>query len=148
MNLYVGNLSPETTASSLRKLFSEFGEIVSSKIIMDNATGAPRGFGFVEMADKFQAQAAVDNLDMSFFEGNIISVKEARQNTTKGGAGGSNMATNRPFRPRPQRPGGYSSGDRYNNSGSSDRYNNSGSSDRYNNSNSNNSSNSDKYNSL
>jgi RNA recognition motif-containing protein len=162
MNLYVGNLSPETTASSLRKLFSEFGEIVSSKIIMDNATGAPRGFGFVEMADKFQAQAAVDNLDMSFFEGNIISVKEARQNTTKGGGSSSGGGGNRPFRPRQQRPGGYNSGDRYNNSGSSDRYNNNSSdrynnsgssdrynSDRYNNSNSNsNSSSNDKYNSL
>ena len=52
MNLFIGNLNPETTISKLRPLFEEFGEIVSAKIIYDNATGMSRGFGFVEMADK------------------------------------------------------------------------------------------------
>lgn len=148
MNLFVGNLSPETTGNGLRTLFSEFGEVVSSKVIFDNATGMSRGFGFVEMADKFQAQNAVDNLDVSFFEGNIISVKEARQNTTGGGGGrgGSGGGGNRPFnKPRTPRPGGYNSGGggrSYNNSGSgnynnqnSGNYNNSGSGN-YNNQNS------------
>lgn len=109
MNLFVGNLNPETTASSLRKLFSEFGEVVSSKVIMDNATGSSRGFGFVEMADKFHSYDAIDNLDATFFEGNIISVKEAKQNNTKGGGssfgrkpGGFNKpGSNKPaFKPR------------------------------------------------
>ena len=99
MNLFVGNLSPETTAESLRKLFSEFGEIVSYKVIYDNATGMSRGFGFVEMADKFHSYDAIDNLDAIFFEGSVISVKEAKGNATKGGA-------KKPFRPKPQRPGG------------------------------------------
>ena len=72
MNLFVGNLSPETTAESLRKLFSEFGEIVSYKVIYDNATGMSRGFGFVEMADKFHSYDAIDNLDAIFFEGSVI----------------------------------------------------------------------------
>ena len=85
MNLFVGNLSPETSESSLRKLFSEFGEIVSVKIIIDSATGLPKGFGFVEMADKFHSFDAVDNLDMTFFEGSIISVKEAKQKPSGGG---------------------------------------------------------------
>ena len=87
MNLFVGNLSPETSESSLRKLFEQFGEIVSVKIIIDAATGLPKGFGFVEMADKFHSFDAVDNLDMTFFEGSIISVKEAKQNNKSGGGG-------------------------------------------------------------
>jgi len=109
MNLFVGNLSPETVASNLRKLFSEFGEIVSAKIIIDNATGMSRGFGFVEMADRFQAFDAIDNLDATFFEGNIISVKEAKQNNTKSSGGN---AGKKPFmKPRGPRPstGGYNS---------------------------------------
>jgi RNA recognition motif-containing protein len=99
MNLFVGNLNPETTAAALRHIFSEFGEIVSAKVIIDNATGMSRGFGFVEMADKFHSYDAIDNLDATFFEGNIISVKEAKQNNTKTG-GGSSMGGNRPFKPR------------------------------------------------
>ncbi len=102
MNLFVGNLNPQTTADSLRQLFSEFGEVVSSKIIMDKATGMPRGFGFVEMADKFHSYDAIDNLDATFFEGNVISVKEAKGNTTGGSGGGG--GNKRPFKPRPKFP--------------------------------------------
>ncbi len=124
MNLFVGNLNPVTTAAGLRQLFSEFGEVVSSKILMDNVTGQPRGFGFVEMADKFHSFDAIDNLDATFFEGNVISVKEAKQNNdSRGGrkpgfkpggfnkpGGGFNKpggsGFNKPaYRPRPvQRP--------------------------------------------
>ena len=99
MNLFVGNLSPETTAASLRKLFSEFGEIVSSKVIIDNATGMSRGFGFVEMADKFHSYDAIDNLDAIFFEGSVISVKEAKGNNAKGG-GSKGGGFKKPFKPR------------------------------------------------
>ena len=127
MNLFVGNLHPETSAASLRTLFSQFGEVLSSKVIMDNATGTSRGFGFVEMGDKYHANDAVDNLDQTFFEGNIISVKEAKQSNTKGGGGGNrfgggggnrfgggggnkygnNGGGDRPFKPRTPRPGGW-----------------------------------------
>lgn len=153
MNLFVGNLSPETTGNSLRTLFSEFGEVVSSKVIFDNATGMSRGFGFVEMADKFQAQNAVDNLDVSFFEGNIISVKEARQNTTGGGGGrGGSGGGNRPFnKPRTPRPGGggYNSGGggRSYNSSNSGGYNSQNSGNYNSNSGNYNSQNSGNYNS-
>jgi RNA recognition motif-containing protein len=85
MNLYVGNLNPETTEDSLLKIFSEFGEIVSVKIIKDPETGMSKGFGFVEMADKFHAFDAIDNIDMTYFEGQVISVREA-----KGKTGGNN----------------------------------------------------------
>lgn len=101
MNLFVGNLNPETTVDKLRPIFAEFGEVVSAKIIFDATTGASRGFGFVEMADKFHAFDAIDNLDATFFDGNIISVKEAKQNNTKGSSGGG-----RSFKPRNPRPGG------------------------------------------
>ena len=110
MNIFVGNLNPETVAEGLRKLFSEFGEVISSKVIVDNATGMSRGFGFVEMQDNTASQDAIDNLDFSFFEGNIISVKEAKQNTTRPGQGsyGNSNSGPRPFRPRTTpRPGGY-----------------------------------------
>jgi RNA recognition motif-containing protein len=114
MNLYVGNLSPETRENDLRQLFSEFGEVVSAKILIDPATGLPRGFGFVEMADKYHGYDAINNLDMTYLQGNIISVKEAKQ---KGQEGGNNRQRgfgnrdrngsrdsrgfdNRPLRPR------------------------------------------------
>ena len=124
MNIFVGNLNPETVAEGLRKLFSEFGEIMSAKVIMDNATGMSRGFGFVEMVDANAAQDAIDNLDFSYFEGNIISVKEAKQNTTRPGQGsyGNNSGSGqqRPFRPRTTpRPGGNG----YNSNNNSGGYN-------------------------
>jgi RNA recognition motif-containing protein len=85
MNLYVGNLNPETTEDSLRKIFSEFGEIVSVKIIREPETGVSKGFGFVEMADKFHSFDAIDNIDMTYFEGQVISVREAKGKTGGGG---------------------------------------------------------------
>ena len=105
MNLFVGNINPQTTVSSLRNLFSEFGEIVSAKILMDNVTGMSRGFGFVELADKFHAFDAIDSLDCTFFEGNIISVKEAKQNNTKSGNSNSRPAFKVRTAPRPRTSG-------------------------------------------
>ena len=123
MNIFVGNLNPDTVAEGLRTLFSEFGVVLSSKVIIDNTTGMSRGFGFVEMADYNASQDAIDNLDYSFFEGNIISVKEAKQNTPTRGGGGNRSFGNtpnrssfgsantqsnsgRPMKPRIPRPGG------------------------------------------
>lgn len=113
MNLFVGNLDPVSNADGLRQLFSEFGEVVSSKVIMDNMTGMSKGFGFVEMGDRYQAQNAIDNLDMSYFEGRIISVKEAKQNNNqrsgggRHGGGGGGYNGNRQFKPRYPRSGGH-----------------------------------------
>ena len=89
MNLYVGNLSPETTEADLRTIFTEFGEVVAVKILLDTATGLPRGFGFVEMADKFQGFDAITNIDMTYFQGNIINVRESKPKGQQGGGGGS-----------------------------------------------------------
>lgn len=102
MNLYVGNLSHETSEADLRTLFSEFGEVVSVKILIDTATGLPRGFGFVEMADKFQGFDAIANIDMTYVQGNIINVRESKPKSQQGGSGGYNN----------NRGGGYGGGDR------------------------------------
>lgn len=131
MNLFVGNLNPETTEQSLQKIFSEFGEIVSLKIIKDNETGLSKGFGFVEMADKYHAFDAIDNIDMTYFEGQIISVKEAKP---KAGPGGPQRGGNR-FGGGGNRFGGGGNrqgggGNRY--SGGGNRYNNNDSGNRYN----------------
>lgn len=88
MNLFIGNLHPTTSEDSLRTLFAEFGEIVSVKIPIDQETGQPRGFGFVEMADKFESFDAIDNIDGTYFEGQVISVKESKPKNQGGGGGG------------------------------------------------------------
>jgi len=84
MNLFVGNLNQSTEEEHLKETFSEFGSIKSVKIIMDAATGTSKGFGFVEMEDRFQAYDAIDNLDQTYFMGNIITVKEAKNNKQGG----------------------------------------------------------------
>lgn len=116
MNLFVGNLSPQTSEDSLRTLFSEFGEIVSVKIPIDNETGQPRGFGFVEMADKFESYDAIDNIDGTFFEGQVISVKESKP---KNGQGGSRGNSRGGF--RSNNGGGFRSNDRSGGFRSNDR---------------------------
>lgn len=93
MNLFIGNLSPETSEDTLRQIFSEFGTVLTVKIPIDNTTGLPRGFGFVEMEDKFHAYDAIDNLDTTYLLGNIISVKESKPKTQ--GGGGFNRNNNR-----------------------------------------------------
>src|SRR5690606_12629724 len=98
--------SPETTERHLQLLFSEFGEIVSVKIPKDNETGMPRGFGFVEMADKFHGYDAIDNLDCTYLEGNIISVKEAKPKQGGGGQRGGGFGGNRSYGDRPFGGGG------------------------------------------
>lgn len=92
MNLFIGNLNPQTSEDSLRTLFSEYGEIVSVKIPIDNETGLPRGFGFVEMADRFESYDAIDNIDGVYFEGQVITVKESKP---KNAPGGNNRGNNR-----------------------------------------------------
>jgi len=78
MNLYISNLSLDTTEEDLEKAFSEFGVIKSHKIIIDRETGMSKGFGFVEMEDKGAAYDAIDYFDMSYLKGNIINVREAK----------------------------------------------------------------------
>ena len=88
MKLYVGNLSFNTSEQELRELFEAHGEVASASLVMDRETGRPRGFGFIEMNDAGQAQAAIDALNGQPFQGRDLTVNEARPKTGGGGFGG------------------------------------------------------------
>ncbi len=78
MNIYVGNLSFDTTEESLQVAFTEYGEVETARVITDRMTGRPRGFGFVEMPDKTQAEAAIKGLNDKELDGRVLTVNEAR----------------------------------------------------------------------
>lgn len=88
MKIYVGNLSFSTTEDKLRQLFEEHGEVASATLVMDRETGRPRGFGFVEMNDAGQAQAAINALNGQNVDGRDLTVNEARPREDRGGFGG------------------------------------------------------------
>ena len=75
--IYVGNLPYKSGEDEVRDLFSQFGEVISVKLITDRETGRPRGFGFVEMEDE-GAINAIESLDGKEFEGRTLRVNEAR----------------------------------------------------------------------
>jgi len=78
MNLYVGNLNYSLQEDELKQIFSEFGEVVSVKIITDKYTGQGKGFGFVEMTDETEASKAIDGLNGVDVKGRNIKVNKAR----------------------------------------------------------------------
>ncbi len=84
-NIYVGNLSYDTTQNTLMSLFSEYGEVTSVNVITDRETGRPRGFAFVEMADDAAASAAVQGLDGQEVDGRTLKVNEAKPRESRGG---------------------------------------------------------------
>ncbi|MBI3760099.1 MAG: RNA-binding protein [Deltaproteobacteria bacterium] len=86
--IYVGNLSFQTDETKLEALFTPFGAVKSAAIIRDRFSGDSRGFGFVEMDDDAQAQAAIDALNSTEFEGRNLTVNEARPPAPKTGGGG------------------------------------------------------------
>ena len=88
MNIYVGNLSYDVSEDSLRQLFESFGQVTSAKIIKDKYSGRSRGFGFVEMLEQAQAQAAIKSLNGKELLGKQISVNAARPRTNQGRQGG------------------------------------------------------------
>ena len=88
MNLYVGNLSFDETETSLEAAFAAHGEVTSARIITDRETGRSRGFGFVEMSDQAQAQAAIAALNGTNLNGRDLTVNEARPREERGPRGG------------------------------------------------------------
>jgi RNA recognition motif-containing protein len=90
MNIFVAKLDYSIDGSFLQDLFEEYGEVSSAKVIMDKFTGKSKGFGFVEMPDSGEGQAAIDALDGREFQGRAIVVKVAnpRQDNNRGGGGG------------------------------------------------------------
>ena len=88
MNIYVGNLSFSTTEEGLRGLFEQSGPVDTVTIIQDRVTGRSRGFGFVEMPDESDGQAAIDALDGNDFDGRNLKVNQARERSDRGPRGG------------------------------------------------------------
>ena len=87
--LYVGNLSYETTDSDLQNLFSPHGMVQSAQVIMDRDTGRSKGFGFVEMGNNNEAQAAISALNGKEADGRALTVNEARPREDRGGSRGN-----------------------------------------------------------
>jgi len=87
MNIYVGNLSPETTEDDLRQAFEVFGQVDTATVIKDKFSGESRGFGFVEIPSKNEAQNAINEMNGKDLKGRAISVNEARPRADRGGRG-------------------------------------------------------------
>ena len=77
-NIYVGNLSFDTTEQHLREVFEEFGQVAAVNLIIDRQSGNSRGFAFVEMSDAAAARAAILALNQHELDGRRIAVNEAR----------------------------------------------------------------------
>ena len=78
MNIYVGNLPYSIDRDQLREIFAAYGEVAAARIVNDRETGRSKGFGFVEMADNAQAQAAIEALNGTDIGGRKAVVNEAR----------------------------------------------------------------------
>jgi RNA recognition motif-containing protein len=89
MNLYVGNLNWQTTETDLQTAFEAFGKVTSVTIIKDKYTGQSRGFGFVEMADDSEGQAAIDGLNGKELDGRTLRIDRARPRDDSSDRGGS-----------------------------------------------------------
>ena len=87
MKIYVGNLSYEVTEEDLRQEFGAFGEVTSANIITDKYSGRPKGFAFVEMASKSEAEAAITGLNGKTLKDRTIVVNESRPRTDNRGGG-------------------------------------------------------------
>ena len=83
MNIYVGNLSYDTAEQDIRLAFESHGEVTSVSVISDNNTGMSKGFGFVEMPTKQEAEAAIQALNETELHGRTIKVSEARPRTER-----------------------------------------------------------------
>jgi RNA recognition motif-containing protein len=88
MNIYVGNLAREVTEDDLREAFAVFGQVNTATIIKVRFSGESRGFGFVEIPSKNEAQTAIDEMNGKDLKGRTINVNEARPKTNRGGGGG------------------------------------------------------------
>ena len=97
MKIYAGNLSFEVTEEDLRAAFAAFGQIESVSLIKDKYSGESKGFGFIEMPDKAQAQAAIAGLNGKDLKGRSINVNEARPRP-EGRPGGGRPGGGRPSR--------------------------------------------------
>jgi RNA recognition motif-containing protein len=94
MNIYIGNMSFDTTEDQLRQTFEGFGEVSTVNIITNKQTGEPRGFAFVEMSQKDEAMAAITGLTGQELNGRALNVNEAKPRAESGNRGGGNRSRN------------------------------------------------------
>ena len=88
MNIFVGNLSFQTTQDELHAAFAQYGNVDRVNIVTDRDTGQPRGFAFVEMPDQHEAETAIQQLNGAEMNGRALNVNEARPKPAGGGFGG------------------------------------------------------------
>jgi cold-inducible RNA-binding protein len=89
INIYVGNLSFDTSEGDLKGLFAKYGEVESAKVIVDQFTSRSRGFGFIEMANREEGLKAIQELDSKDLDGRTLKVNEAKPKAdTRGNGGG------------------------------------------------------------
>ena len=88
-NIYVGNLSFDVADAQLQEAFSAFGAVDQAKVVVDRETGRSRGFGFVEMANDGEAQAAIEGLNGSELGGRTLTVNVAKPKADRPSRGGS-----------------------------------------------------------
>lgn len=84
MNIYIGNLPYSISEDELRDLFASHGEVTSANIIMDRDSGRSKGFGFIEMPDKAQGEAAINAINQTDVQGRSVRVNEARPRPERG----------------------------------------------------------------
>jgi RNA recognition motif-containing protein len=94
-NIFVGNLSYEATEEEVRQLFEQFGTVDRVSLITDRETGRPRGFGFCEMPNDEEGDAAIEQLNGVQLSGRALNINEARPRAAGGGGGGGGRGRDR-----------------------------------------------------
>ena len=117
MNLYVGNLLFDVAENDLKALFEPFGQVTEVRLIMDKFSGKSKGFGFIEMPSKDEAQKAIEALNGKDVKGRAMTVNEAKPKVDRGGRGGRGG-----FGGGGRGRGGYGGGRENRSFGARDRY--------------------------
>ena len=113
MNIFVAKLNFKTESEDLREVFEAYGEVDSAKVIVDHFTGKSKGFGFVEMPDDDKARDAIEALNDTELDGNVIVVKKAEPRNRNNNRG-DNRGGNRGGGGYGRRNDRYGGGDSYN----------------------------------
>ena len=98
VNIYIGNMSFDTTEAQLRQAFEGFGEVSTVNIITDKYSGEPRGFAFVEMPVNNEALSAISGVNGQELNGRALNVNEARPRNSGGNSGGNGGSRNNSYR--------------------------------------------------
>jgi len=99
MKIYVGNISRDASEEDIKTLFEEYGEVVSVKLIRDNATNALKGFGFIEMSNDSESENAIEALNGKSYKDRPLTVSVAKPKTDDR-RGGFKSHGNKPFNNR------------------------------------------------